>query len=178
MGTRHNWFFLSPVQHGRLTGCKIGPAGKKKILFCSAQPHFSALNVQLYTCMKPLRPWRLHTTMIYSFLIGKLLSILHFSVPFSHYRRLKQPRGDLKQPNSPLTFRFCPKHRSSWSVYKVSAPAGLLFAPRALFPRCTAMQQGRSAAGLRGAVIKTHRLSSVVLQLSSDSLVLFTPTQL
>lgn len=40
------------------------------------------------------------------------------------------------------------------------------------------MQQGRSTAGLRGAVIKTRRLSSVVLQLSSDLLVLFTPTQL
>lgn len=178
MGTRHSWFFLSPIQHGRLTGCKIGPSGKKIILFCSAQPHFSALNVQSCTCMKPLRPWRLHTAMIYSLLIGKLSSMLHFSMPFSHYPRRKQPGGDLKQLNSPLTFRFCPKHRSSWSVYKVSAPAGLLLAPRALFPCCSAMQQGRSTAGLRGAVIKTRRLSSVVLQLPSDLLVLFTPTQL
>lgn len=141
-------------------------------MFYSAQPHFSELNVQSYTCVKPPRPWRLNAAILFFFLIGSLLSTLHFSVPFGQYPRLEKPRRDRKQMNSPLKLRLCPKHQSNRSVNTASAPAGLLFAQRARFSRRTAMLQSRCSAGLRDLVIKMHGLSNMVSQLSSDSFAL------
>lgn len=142
-------FFLSLTWDGRPTGCKISPAGKKIILLSSAQPHFSARNVQWCTCLKPPKTRRFHAAMTF-LKIGNLLSMLHFSAPFSQYPRLKKQAGDLKQLKSPLKFRFCRELQSSWSIYKVSAPVGLLFAPCALVSHCTAVLQRHSSAAPGG----------------------------
>lgn len=142
-------------------------------MFYSAQPHFSELNVQSYTCVKPPRPWRLNAAILL-FLVGSLLSTLHFSVPFGQYPRLEKPRRDWKQMNSHLKFRVCPKHRSNWSIDTVSAPAGLLFAGRAPFSRRSAALQSCCSAGLRG-LIKMQGLSNSVSQLSSASFALLLP---
>lgn len=99
-------------------------------MFYFVQPHFSELNVQLCTCMKPPRPWRLNAAIL--ILLNRQF-IVHatFFCAFWQISQTRETKERLKTNNYSL--RVCPKQWSKQSISRVSAVVGLLFAGRALF---------------------------------------------
>lgn len=98
-----------------------------------------------------------------------------FFCAFWSISQTRETKERLKTNELSPYIRVCPKHQNNWSIDTVSASAGLLFAQRAPLSHRTAVLQSRCSVGLGGLVIKMHRLSNTVSQLSSDSFELLLP---